>query len=99
MEIIVCTYLDYIGLYSILFICLCLQAFTAFGPTVIQPTWFLHRSVYTAAGPYKEDGPGTPEDLQFFYNHLSIGGRIHLVDKELLVYRYHKEATSMAVDR
>ena len=87
----ICTYCIYALHFS--------QAFTAFGPTIIQPTWFLHRSIYTAAGPYSEEGPGTPEDLLFFYKHLSLGGKLQLVDEELLVYRYHEEATSLGVDR
>ena len=32
------------------------QAFTAFGPTVVKPTWFLARTVYEKAGPFSEEG-------------------------------------------
>jgi len=32
------------------------QAFTAFGPTIILPTWFCSREVYDKAGPFCEDG-------------------------------------------
>lgn len=33
-----------------------LQAYTAFGPTVIQPTWFFAREVFKRVGPYSEEG-------------------------------------------
>jgi glycosyltransferase involved in cell wall biosynthesis len=32
------------------------QAFTAFGPTMVKPTWFFARGVYDRAGPFSEDG-------------------------------------------
>ena len=32
------------------------QAFTAFGPTVVKPTWFFARDVYDRSGPFSEDG-------------------------------------------
>ncbi len=33
-----------------------LQAFTAFGPTLIQPTWFLSRELVDKLGPFSEQG-------------------------------------------
>ncbi|XP_065826689.1 queuosine-tRNA galactosyltransferase-like [Oscarella lobularis] len=31
------------------------QAFTSFGPTIIQPSWFCSRDVFLRAGPFVED--------------------------------------------
>lgn len=33
-----------------------LQAFTAFGPTLIQPTWFCTRRLYDQVGGFSEQG-------------------------------------------
>ena len=32
------------------------QAFTAFGPSIIQPTWFCERAVFDRAGPFSVAG-------------------------------------------
>ena len=40
---------------------------------------------------------GVPEDLIFFYRHLELGGGLYRVDKDLLMYRYHPEATSFSI--
>ena len=42
---------------------------------------------------------GNPEDLIFFYRHLSLGGKLLRIDEPLLTYRYHKDAVSFGVDR
>lgn len=48
---------------------------------------------------FSENGAGTPEDLLFFYKHLSIGGEIYRVDESLLNYQYHLEATTFKYDK
>ncbi|OQR80430.1 UDP-GlcNAc:betaGal beta-1 [Tropilaelaps mercedesae] len=74
------------------------QVFTSHGPTVIMPTWFCERSVYQRiAGGFSEVGQGTPEDLIFFFKHLDLGGRVHRVDEDLLMYRYHPNATTFSI--
>ncbi|CAI5508296.1 unnamed protein product [Closterium sp. Naga37s-1] len=42
--------------------------------TLIAPTWFCSRHVFNASGPFDESGPGTPDDLMFFHQHLGTGG-------------------------
>ena len=42
--------------------------------TLIAPSWFCARQVFDDAGPFDEAGPGTPDDLSFFYTHLQRGG-------------------------
>ena len=73
------------------------QRYTSHGPTVIMPTWFCHRSVIENVGGFDESGKGTPEDLLFFNKHLDNGGKLYKVEKELLMYRYHENATSFSV--
>jgi hypothetical protein len=73
------------------------QAYTSHGPTVIMPTWFMKRDVYNNVGGFDESGKGTPEDLIFFYKHLSLGGKILHVDQELLIFRYHADAETFSV--
>ncbi|ELT91284.1 hypothetical protein CAPTEDRAFT_97415 [Capitella teleta] len=74
------------------------QSYTSHGPTVIMPSWFMSRQTYDSVeGGFDETGKGTPEDLIFFYKHLSAGGRIHRVDEELIVYRYHPDAETFSV--
>ncbi|XP_065898681.1 queuosine-tRNA galactosyltransferase-like isoform X2 [Dysidea avara] len=75
------------------------QAYTAFGPSIIQPTWFCERAVFDKAGPFSIAGKGTPEDLLFFYHHLELGGKLLKVDRPLLVYRYHNDCESFNVNR
>ncbi|GAQ79374.1 hypothetical protein KFL_000290240 [Klebsormidium nitens] len=57
--------------------------------TIIHPTWFCSRAVYDAVGGYVEEGPGTPDDLIFFYKHLRLGGYLAKVEKPLVTYTYH----------
>lgn len=38
------------------FTCMICQAYTAFGPTLIQPTWFCSRRLYDRVGAFCEDG-------------------------------------------
>lgn len=47
--------------------------------TIIAPTWFCDRSVFDTAGPFDEGGPGTPDDLMFFYRHITLGGTLSKV--------------------
>ncbi|XP_013183805.1 UDP-GlcNAc:betaGal beta-1,3-N-acetylglucosaminyltransferase-like protein 1 [Amyelois transitella] len=76
-----------------------LQIYTSNGPTILMPTWFCHRSVFDKVGGFDETGHGTPEDLIFFYKHLDLNGDIIRVDEELLIYTYHREATTFSVKR
>jgi len=73
------------------------QAFTSHGPTVIMPTWFCHRKVYDSVGGFDEGGKGVPEDLIFFYSHLSHGGSLTRVDQDLLMYRFHPQCQTFSV--
>lgn len=75
-----------------------LQVFMSHGPTVIMPTWFCHRRVFDQVGGFSEEGAGTPEDLIFFFHHLRLGGKVLRHDEELLVYRYHPQATTFSID-
>ncbi|GJQ83286.1 hypothetical protein Trydic_g8878 [Trypoxylus dichotomus] len=74
-----------------------IQVYTANGPTVIMPTWFLHRSTFDRVGGFSEAGKGTPEDLIFFYKHLDLGGKIYRVNEVLLVYNYHIYAATHSI--
>mmetsp|Transcript_73178 Transcript_73178/g.136758 ORF Transcript_73178/g.136758 Transcript_73178/m.136758 type:complete len:351 (+) Transcript_73178:111-1163(+) len=65
--------------------------------TIAMPTWFCGRSVFERVGGFSEAGPGTPEDLIFFYAHLRMGGTLAKVPKPLVVYRYHENQTSHSV--
>ncbi|CAD0202197.1 unnamed protein product [Chrysodeixis includens] len=76
-----------------------LQIYTSFGPTLLMPTWFCHRSVYNKVGGFVETGLGTPEDLIFFYKHLDAGGDLIRVDQALVVYVYHEDAATFSVKR
>lgn len=74
------------------------QIYLSFGPTVVMPTWFCERSVYDGVeGGFDETGKGVPEDLIFFYKHLEGGGSVVRADEELVVYRYHPNATTFSV--
>ncbi|CAI5469443.1 unnamed protein product [Closterium sp. Yama58-4] len=57
--------------------------------TLIAPTWFCSRQVFDASGPFHESGPGTPDDLMFFHQHLSHGGWLGKVPRPLVTYRFH----------
>ena len=73
------------------------QAYTSHGPTVIMPTWFMSRETFDRVGEFDESGKGTPEDLIFFYKHISLGGKLVRVDECLLTYRYHAAAATFSV--
>ncbi|KAG5887930.1 hypothetical protein JTB14_003026 [Gonioctena quinquepunctata] len=74
-----------------------LQVFTSHGPTVIMPTWFLHRKVYDSVAGFVENEKGIPEDLIFFYKHLDLGGKICRVDETLLIYTFHLDQTTFSI--
>lgn len=76
---------------------LSVQIYTSNGPTLVMPTWFMHRNVFERVGGFSEDGTGTPEDLIFFYQHLDLGGKLHRVEEFLLEYTYHPQATSFTI--
>ncbi|KAG7154619.1 UDP-GlcNAc:betaGal beta-1-3-N-acetylglucosaminyltransferase-like protein 1-like [Homarus americanus] len=76
---------------------LTLQIYTSHGPTVIMPTWFIHHTVFERVGGFSDAGAGTPEDLIFFFTHLKRGGRVVRHDEELLIYRYHPQATTFSI--
>lgn len=76
-----------------------LQIYMSNGPTLLMPTWFCHKSVYEKVGGFNESGLGTPEDLIFFYNHVDLGGDLHRIDEELVIYTYHVSATTFSVKR
>nr|XP_022317054.1 UDP-GlcNAc:betaGal beta-1,3-N-acetylglucosaminyltransferase-like protein 1 isoform X1 [Crassostrea virginica] len=73
------------------------QIYTSHGPTLIMPTWFCHRSVFSKVGGFSEGGKGEPEDLIFFLQHLEMGGGLCRVDSDLLMYRYHPGATTFSI--
>ncbi|KAL4240235.1 UDP-GlcNAc:betaGal beta-1 [Mactra antiquata] len=73
------------------------QVYTSHGPTLIMPTWFCSKELFNKVGGFDEGGKGVPEDLLFFYKHLELGGDLYRVDKDLLTYRYHPEATTFTV--
>jgi hypothetical protein len=74
------------------------QVFLTFGPSIIMPSWFCHRSVYERVSTgFDESGKGTPEDLIFFYKHLDAGGDVLRTEEVLLTYRYHAGATTFSV--
>lgn len=74
------------------------QIFLTFGPTLVMPTWFCHRSVYDKIpNGFDESGRGTPEDLLFFYRHLDEGGHLLRASQILMTYRYHQNATTFSV--
>lgn len=75
------------------------QIYLSYGPTILMPTWFCHRSVYDNVGGFVETGQGTPEDLIFFYAHIDRGGELHRVDKELVNYTYHRYSTTFSISR
>ncbi|XP_034833379.1 queuosine-tRNA galactosyltransferase-like [Maniola hyperantus] len=73
------------------------QIYLSYGPTILMPTWFCHRSVFDKVGGFDETGFGTPEDLLFFYDHVDAGGDLYRIDKELLLYTYHEDATTFSI--
>ncbi|VDN51247.1 unnamed protein product [Dracunculus medinensis] len=76
------------------------QIFTSHGPTLVAPTWFFSRKLYDLVGGFCERyGSGFPEDLEFFYNALRIGCKLHKVEKTLVLYRYHPACASLNVSK
>lgn len=70
--------------------------------TVICPSWFMHRSVYDRAGPFKEAPPGEPhppEDLIFYHEHLDAGGELLKVPEPLVCYRYVPNSMSSLMSK
>lgn len=67
--------------------------------TIIQPSWFMHRTVFQAMGGFETSWPGTPEDMIFFYRWIESGGFICKVQEPLVIYRWHENATSLGVHR
>mmetsp|Transcript_82309 Transcript_82309/g.236507 ORF Transcript_82309/g.236507 Transcript_82309/m.236507 type:complete len:394 (-) Transcript_82309:87-1268(-) len=65
--------------------------------TVAMPTWFCARSLFDGLDGFCEAGPGTPEDLEFFYRHLRAGGSLAKVPEPLVMYRYHEQQQSRGV--
>jgi glycosyltransferase involved in cell wall biosynthesis len=72
--------------------------------TIICPTWFMHRSVFDRVSQLRAPGCSghrkgyaecadnkhrVSEDLSFFLDHLSLGGKLTKVGTPLLCYRYH----------
>jgi len=75
------------------------QIYTANGPTVIMPTWFLSRAAFdNVEGGFLETGKGCPEDYVFFLEHVRRGGRVYRCDEILLTYRYHEGCETFSVD-
>ncbi|CAJ0589269.1 unnamed protein product [Cylicocyclus nassatus] len=66
-----------------------LQVYTSHGPTLIAPTWFISRKLFSAVGGFKDDVRfGFPEDLDFFYRALDIDDvAFSKVCKPLVNYR------------
>ena len=74
--------------------------YQSFGPPLLMPTWFLHRSAFNkVAGGLPELGLGMPEDIIFYYNHLDAGGTLGRVDEPLIIYRYHKHSTTFTISQ
>ncbi|CAD5122410.1 DgyrCDS10838 [Dimorphilus gyrociliatus] len=76
-----------------------IQIYTSHGPTIIMPTWFCSRQVWSKVGGFDESGKGCPEDLLFFYQHIRLKGLIKRVDEILLNYIYHPSATTFSIDK
>ncbi|KAK4872452.1 hypothetical protein RN001_014481 [Aquatica leii] len=74
-----------------------MQIYMSHGPTIIMPTWFCHRSVFSNVGGFVEDGKGTPEDLIFFYKHLDLNGLLYRVDEYLEIYYYYPHTATFSI--
>uniref|UniRef100_A0A914YBZ4 Glycosyltransferase 2-like domain-containing protein n=1 Tax=Panagrolaimus superbus TaxID=310955 RepID=A0A914YBZ4_9BILA len=75
------------------------QIYTAFGPTLIAPTWFISRSIYNqVSGFNKSIKNGFPEDLDFFYKALSLPIKLCRLEESLVIYRYHSECATFGVN-
>ena len=75
------------------------RIFTSHGPTVCQPTWFFHRSIYERQHCYIGKR-GDPEDQIFFLRHiLEFKGRVARVEGEpLVVYRMHDQCMTQMIE-
>jgi len=74
------------------------RIFTSHGPTICQPTWFFHRSVYERQGGYIGKR-GDPEDETFFLRHvLEFKGQVARVEEALVVYRMHDQCMTLMVE-
>ena len=62
-----------------------------------MPTWFCHKLVFELVGGFDENGKGIPEDYLFFLRFMRLNGNLHRVDKPLLIYRHHPNATTFSV--
>jgi hypothetical protein len=67
--------------------------------TLIQPTWFFHRSIWELNGGYEETYPAHPEDMVFFYQHLQRGGKLLKVEQPLVIYRFLPNSASSKIHR
>lgn len=78
---------------------LTLQVFTSHGPTLVAPTWFISRGLFTQLNGFKEDvTEGYPEDLEFFYRALDVGNVCFTkIDRPLVIYRYHPGSASFRI--
>uniref|UniRef100_A0AC35G2G9 Glycosyltransferase 2-like domain-containing protein n=1 Tax=Panagrolaimus sp. PS1159 TaxID=55785 RepID=A0AC35G2G9_9BILA len=75
------------------------QIYTAFGPTLIAPTWFISRSIYNQVFGFSEEiKNGFPEDLDFFYKALSLPVKLCRLQQPLVIYRYHTECATFGVN-
>jgi hypothetical protein len=75
------------------------QIYTAFGPTLIAPTWFISRKIYNNVGGFNETmDKGFPEDLDFYYKALCLPIQLYRIQNPLLIYRYHSECATFSVD-
>ncbi|KAK5985279.1 UDP-GlcNAc:betaGal beta-1 3-N-acetylglucosaminyltransferase protein 1, partial [Trichostrongylus colubriformis] len=81
-----------------------IQIYTSHGPTLIAPTWFISRELHKRLNGFREDvRAGYPEDLDFFYRALDLGGVVFSkpnfiqVGKALVTYRYHDGCASLGV--
>uniref|UniRef100_A0A7E4V0R5 Glyco_trans_2-like domain-containing protein n=1 Tax=Panagrellus redivivus TaxID=6233 RepID=A0A7E4V0R5_PANRE len=76
-----------------------LQIYTAFGPTLTAPTWFISRKLYNKVNGFVDTIPkGFPEDLVFFYNAIDVGAELVKINRPLMTYRYHPDCATFGVD-
>ena len=51
----------------------------------------MHRKIFEQIGGFSDKGRGYPEDQEFILRHVfEFGGKLHRVDKVLLMYRFHE---------
>lgn len=66
--------------------------------TLSMTTWFCGRTLFDKVGSFSEAGPGTPEDLDWFYRHLRLDeARLARVPEPLVTYRSHEGQASRGV--